>query len=49
VTGTGSDGKKLNYRGCDLYEFRGDKILKKDAYWESRAAAGPAVVVQLFG
>ena len=41
MTGTGSDGKKLNYRGCDLYEFRGDKILKKDAYWESRAAAGP--------
>src|SRR5262249_55848830 len=34
VTGTGSDGEKLNYRGCDLYEFRGDKILNKDTYWK---------------
>src|SRR5215471_13159073 len=34
VTGTGSDGEKLNYRGCDLYEFRGNKILNKDTYWK---------------
>lgn len=34
VTGTGIDGEKLNYRGCDLYEFRGEKILNKDTYWE---------------
>ena len=34
VTGTGTDGEKLNYRGCDLYEFRGDKILNKDTYWK---------------
>ena len=34
VTGTGADGEKLNYRGCDLYEFRGDKILNKDTYWK---------------
>src|SRR5689334_23741694 len=34
VTGTGVDGEKLNYRGCDLYEFRGDKILNKDTYWK---------------
>jgi ketosteroid isomerase-like protein len=34
VTGTGSDGEALNYRGCDLYEFRGDKILTKDTYWK---------------
>jgi hypothetical protein len=27
VAGTGADGEKLNYRGCDLYEFRGDKVL----------------------
>ena len=30
VTDIGTDGEKINYRGCDLYEFRGDKILKKD-------------------
>ena len=34
VRGTGSDGEELNYKGCDLYEFRGDKILNKDTYWK---------------
>jgi ketosteroid isomerase-like protein len=34
VTGTGRDGERLNYRGCDIYEFRGDKILRKDTYWK---------------
>jgi len=34
VTGHGRDGEVLNYRGCDLYEFRGDKILNKDTYWK---------------
>ena len=30
----GSDGERLNYQGCDIYEFRGDKILNKDTYWK---------------
>jgi len=34
VTGTGADGEKLDYQGCDLYRFRGDKILHKDTYWK---------------
>jgi len=34
VTGREDDGERLNYRGCDLYEFRGDKILNKDTYWK---------------
>ena len=34
VTGTGSDGEQLNYRGCDIYEFRGAQILNKDTYWK---------------
>ena len=34
VTGVGKDGEKLNYQGCDIYEFRGDKILNKDTYWK---------------
>ena len=34
VTGTGSDGETRTYRGCDIYEFRGDKILNKDTYWK---------------
>jgi ketosteroid isomerase-like protein len=34
VTGRGPDGEVLNYRGCDIYEFSGDKILNKDTYWK---------------
>ena len=34
VTGHGADGETLNYRGCDIYEFSGDKILNKDTYWK---------------
>ena len=34
VTGTGADGEKLNYQGCDIYEFRGERILNKDTYWK---------------
>jgi uncharacterized protein (TIGR02246 family) len=34
VGGTGTDGERLNYRGCDIYEFRGGKILTKDTYWK---------------
>ena len=34
VTGRGADGERLNYQGCDLYQFRGDKILHKDTYWK---------------
>jgi len=34
VTGTAADGEALNYQGCDLYEFSGDKILNKDTYWK---------------
>jgi len=34
VTGRSVDGEHLHYRGCDIYEFRGDKILSKDTYWK---------------
>ena len=34
VTGRSADGEVLNYRGCDIYEFRGGKILNKDTYWK---------------
>jgi ketosteroid isomerase-like protein len=34
VRGEGADGEKLEYQGCDIYEFRGDKILNKDTYWK---------------
>jgi ketosteroid isomerase-like protein len=35
VRGKGADGEDLNYKGCDIYEFRGDKILNKDTYWKT--------------
>ena len=34
VTGTGADGERLDYQGCDIYQFRGDQILNKDTYWK---------------
>src|SRR5260370_2643346 len=34
VRGRGSDGEELNYHGCDLYTFRGDKISRKNTFWE---------------
>ena len=34
VTGRGADGERLEYQGCDLYRFRGDKIQHKDTYWK---------------
>src|SRR5437660_9440670 len=27
VRGRGSDGEELNYQGCDIYRFEGDKII----------------------
>ena len=34
VTGRGADGLALDYQGVDLYEFRGDKVCRKDTYWK---------------
>ena len=34
VTGKDDAGEVLNFRGCDLYEFRDGKILNKDTYWK---------------
>lgn len=31
-TGTAPDGQKLRLRGCDLWEFRDQKIVRKDSY-----------------
>ncbi len=32
LTGTAPDGRKLKMRGCDLWEFRHQKIVRKDSY-----------------
>ena len=34
LTGTRSTGERVNVRGCDLFEFQGNKICRKDSYWK---------------
>jgi ketosteroid isomerase-like protein len=36
LTGTTTDGHRIEVRGCDLFEFefRDDKIVRKDSYWK---------------
>ena len=34
LTGTTVQGKKIEVRGCDLFEFQGGKIARKDSYWK---------------
>jgi ketosteroid isomerase-like protein len=34
LTGTTRDGKAIRVRGCDLFEFDGGKIVRKDSYWK---------------
>ena len=34
VRGKGADGEDLNYQGCDIYRFQGDKIIHKNTFWK---------------
>jgi ketosteroid isomerase-like protein len=34
LTGTRSGGEIVRVRGCDHYEFRHDKVIRKDSYWK---------------
>jgi len=34
LTGTTTTGIKIKVRGCDLWEFKGGKITRKDSYWK---------------
>lgn len=34
LSGTRPNGDKVNVRGCDHYEFRDGKVVRKDAYWK---------------
>ncbi len=34
VKGKGADGEDLDYEGCDIYTFRGDKISGKNTFWK---------------
>ena len=34
LTGTTTDGVRLEVRGCDLWEFRDGRIVRKDSFWK---------------
>ena len=34
LRGTTVDGERLEVRGCDIWTFRGGRILRKDSYWK---------------
>lgn len=34
LTGTTTDGQRIEVRGCDLWTFRDGKVTKKDSYWK---------------
>lgn len=34
ITGTDTAGKRVEVKGCDLFEFREGKITRKDSYWK---------------
>jgi ketosteroid isomerase-like protein len=38
LTGTTTEGERLELRGCDLWTFRGGKVIRKDSYWKIREA-----------
>jgi ketosteroid isomerase-like protein len=38
LSGTTTDGERLEIRGCDLWTIRDGKIVKKDSYWKIRTA-----------
>lgn len=34
IRGHTPDGQRVEVRGCDLFEFAGDKIRRKDSFWK---------------
>ena len=34
LTGTTPDGRLVRVRGCDHWEFRDGKVIRKDSYWK---------------
>lgn len=34
LTGTRAGGERVRVRGCDHYEFRDGKVIRKDSYWK---------------
>jgi ketosteroid isomerase-like protein len=38
LSGTTTDGQRVEVRGCDLWTLRDGKIVKKDSFWKIRTA-----------
>jgi ketosteroid isomerase-like protein len=34
LTGTTAEGRRVKVRGCDHWEFRDGKVVRKDSYWK---------------
>jgi len=34
LTGSTVEGERVEVRGCDLWTFRGDRIVRKDSFWK---------------
>lgn len=34
LTGTTADGVPIRVRGCDLWQFKDGKVIRKDSYWK---------------
>jgi ketosteroid isomerase-like protein len=41
LSGTTTEGQRIEVRGCDLWTIRDGKVVKKDSFWKIRTAAGP--------
>jgi ketosteroid isomerase-like protein len=39
LSGTTTDGQRIEVRGCDLWTMRDGKIVKKDSFWKIRSSA----------
>jgi ketosteroid isomerase-like protein len=36
LSGTNTDGERIEVRGCDIWTFEGDKISVKNSFWKIR-------------
>jgi ketosteroid isomerase-like protein len=39
LSGTTTDGQRIEVRGCDLWTFRDGAVVKKDSYWKIRVSS----------
>ena len=38
LSGTTTEGQRIEVRGCDLWTFKDGKVVKKDSFWKIRPA-----------